>query len=222
MRAVHPEIFIFFCLTFVSCSIREEKGAPPPLSGTAPLVEENVQPGFQKIYEQVLRPRCLNCHAVRRPFFSNYEQAFREKDSIRVAVLEKKVMPPSGEPRLSAVQLQLLKAWLDAGAPMDEGKKLPPPVIVPPVKEPANPQEVVTYKQLYEKVIDPKCMDCHFPENKEGLTSLDNIQLLQDAIGTVLFVTVVNSQMPPKDYSKQLTREDKELLTRWVLDGMKP
>jgi uncharacterized membrane protein len=87
----------------------------PSASPVAPRV------GYTDVRERIFAPLCLRCHdsAMAKPkagvVLNTYENALRFLDRIEKEALTKKAMPPRNP--LSAENQELLRKWLEAGAP---------------------------------------------------------------------------------------------------------
>jgi hypothetical protein len=218
---------LFWCLFLIvsGCSYREEKSR-----GTA---QEPVRTGtisFAKIEKEILRPNCLGCHSgSQSPQLLTYAEVKENLQAIRREVLEKKTMPKRGP--LAEAELALLQTWIENGAPEfvseTEGPAGPSPT--PPNPTP-NERPVVRWTDLQDRVIKPNCLTCHFKGNPGKLSNLEDKEVLKTSIGSVHFLTVVSPRMPPPPMGapvgapnpNQLTREEKELISYWIVDGMQP
>jgi hypothetical protein len=97
------------------------------------------QPTFTKDVAPILKQNCQTCHRPGQaaPFsLLTYQQARPWAKAIKYAVLEKKMPPWYADPRfgkfsnnpcLSSRDVNTLKDWVDAGAPMGDPKDMPAP-----------------------------------------------------------------------------------------------
>jgi hypothetical protein len=69
---------------------------------------------------------------------------------------------------------------------------------------------------------------CHFAGNKDGLSSYEDYETTKATIGTIFYTVSINPVMPPAPADlaegvanpNQLNREQKDLLSAWITDGM--
>ncbi|MES2746012.1 MAG: hypothetical protein V4655_11325 [Bdellovibrionota bacterium] len=77
---------------------------------------------YVTIKERILTPYCLSCHSAAGGNRGGinlevYDSIASRLATIRRTTIEAKTMPPSSSPQLPAEAIQLLDAWLTAGAP---------------------------------------------------------------------------------------------------------
>ncbi len=207
---------IITLLVLASCSFRENKeGASQPLAGRGAV-------SYAKIQSAILKPFCVGCHGgMHAPNLSNYAFVKENLQSVGHSVLEKRNMPKSGP--LSEDLMQLLKEWIDNGAP--EFAETPDPVPTTPV---GGDRPVVKWADVCREVFRPKCFNCHFDNNPQSISNLDNFDTFVETVGTSFYVTVVNSLMPPpppgtpegEPNPNKLTRAELEMFSNWIVDGM--
>ncbi len=199
--------------------------------------------GYDQIREEILKPKCLECHAAKEsPQLLTYEAVVENIRAIETEVIKDGSMPPTGA--LSAELQSLLKSWIDAGMPR-EGKSDPGKVPDPtpsaepspvPSMEPSpvpsmEPEIVrpVTFNFLKDNVLQGKCLKCHATGNRGGITPLDTFEstmsvdklilpLTMGRVGDV--VTDPADMMPPKK-ATQLNDREKLILLLWYNDGNK-
>jgi uncharacterized membrane protein len=185
---------------------------------------------YTKINEQILKPKCLSCHSGREePNLSTYKDVVAYKTEIYTESVNSDDMPKNNN-KLTAAQKQNLKSWLDAGAPEfgsnpDEPQNPPPVVTNPPVNTLDRP---VLWATVKTKIFNKSCTSCHFAGNKEGLSSYEDYEQTKATIATIFYTVSIIPVMPPAPVDlpegainpNQLSREDKDLLSAWVNDGM--
>ncbi|HEY3839963.1 MAG TPA: thiol-disulfide isomerase [Bryobacteraceae bacterium] len=102
-----------------------------------PAATASSAPTFSKDVAPILYERCVQCHrpgSIAPMSLLEYKTARPWARSIREAVLSRK-MPPwfadpqyghfSNDPRLSAREMEIIKAWVDAGSPEGDSKQMP-------------------------------------------------------------------------------------------------
>jgi hypothetical protein len=196
----HALVFLAVGLVLLfptGCAFRVEKN--PPVVNTSSI-------GFDQVRTSVIAPSCLGCHSSREPKLTSYDEVKAALPALR-KVLESRSMPP-GAP-LADDDRALFSSWIDGGAP-EHG-------IV--VSAPSLEQRPVTFARLKEKLLAPACLTCHRAGNADGLTDYSTAQAVRDSVGTFYYLTNIDPQMPPAP--AVVSREQKDLLSAWVVDGMK-
>lgn len=104
--------FLLFFAVLCACNFKEDK-----LSTQDALPDSELS--YALIADEVLGTECEHCHTPRNQhggvLLNSYENVSASLSSIESAVFIKKSMPPSSP--LTARQEQLLKRWLEIGAP---------------------------------------------------------------------------------------------------------
>ncbi len=108
-------IFLFA----VSCS-KDDEPDPDP---TAPAIDCTPYEGvtYTEEIEPLMSGSCAlsNCHGGDNPSlpkFTTYEEVFAGRAAIKDRVVAK-TMPPSGQPSLSQDNINILRCWVESGAP---------------------------------------------------------------------------------------------------------
>jgi len=173
---------------------------------------------FSRIKAAVLQPYCLGCHAANeRPFLNTYTDVKDSLASIRRAVFTTRTMPKRGD--LPEDEQAMLLAWIDQGAP-----ELPE-VVTPP---PSHERKTIKWADLQKQVFQPRCVVCHFPNNPDRLSDLQDYESARAIVGSLLFLSVASDKMPPPPAGtpeenpnpNKLSAAEKETLAYWVIDGM--
>ncbi len=207
-------------LSLAGCSydISKTKEAIGPLS-------------FAAIKQNVLEPRCLNCHnGLGQWSCGDYKEVKLRLEKVNFRVLEKKDMPPG--PGLSPYQYNLLTRWIQAGAP-EFGKDATPPE-KPPEKPPPMPLEP-KFASIKENIFVPMCIFCHekekgnplryVPLNTKGdlLNSPRLLVLPGNADESGLFLSVrpkARKPMPPVDSGmRRLNATEVSVIVNWINAG---
>lgn len=210
---------------------------------------------FEVVKERSLKT-CNQCH----DFTKNADTVIANQVDIlaRINTSGSGLMPPpsKGYRALTSCEKQILVTWLDdqkvgrASPKVSElntcASETTPPAPQPEVKPTATPAPTptpepvdfanleVSYANLQKYILEPKCLRCHTPQEKdkeEGkvrtlLTSTDEIQgqgLLSETIEKAVLYQVVmpglNKRfMPPvRSGIPALTEGEVEYLKRWIL-----
>lgn len=190
---------------------------------------------YAQIVREVFEPNdCLLCHGANRPTdLSSYPKVRAQLESIREEVLVTRRMPKD-RPPVTAEQANLLADWINDCAPeQTPGEPVPSPTPSPtaspspspspsPSSDPSptpSPSEssrpLVRWPQVLSTVFQPKCFDCH--------STFVNIATARSKGAKILDRAIVRSDMP-QDFDTglpvPLSREEKEVLANWYVDGM--
>jgi hypothetical protein len=177
---------------------------------------------YARIRDEVLRPHCLSCHGREAPVLLTYEQVKANLTEIEKAVLTDRSMPKAGP--LSSAKASRLKEWIDAGAPevvaTPQAAPSPAPTSSPDAGNGSG--RPVTFALLKEKVLDPACNSCHFPDNEDEITPLGDYENVKAVKGSLWGFTILKGTMPPVDEPgvEPLTLEQKQIISDWFIDGM--
>ncbi len=105
----------------------------------------------------------------------------------------------------------------------------PPPTAGNPPPSNNEGTRPVAWETVKAAFFEKKCTSCHFSGNTDGLSSYDDVATVKATIGTIFYTVVISPVMPPppKNWDEntanpnQLSREQKDLLSEWIVDGMK-
>lgn len=184
---------------------------------------------YDIVNKSVFNQKCISCHAMNPNLvqLDSYMAISSSLEGIRRTTLVEKTMPKNGS--LSAEQFWLLEKWISQGVP--EKAQVIPGSVPPQEEEPkltpndppiARVPRPVRWAELWNEVIEPKCVSCHTPPEPEGIADLTRIEFIRKGAADILHRTLAPKKekyrMPPKP--DELTTEQKELITYWVIDGM--
>jgi cytochrome c5 len=191
----------------------------PKVADVAETAQVNRPVGFDEVNTKVFKVYCLQCHTSRGPELTDYSSAKGASDDIRKAVLVDKTMPKSAP--LPADLQALLKAWLDQGAPEQPGDA--PSTSNADAKGGSDPSSgdataTVKWTDVSDQVFKKRCTQCHYDGNQDGRVSFSSAQGVRDNVDDVLTMAV-EGQMPPEG-QEPLSKAQKLMITRWVIDGM--
>jgi Protein of unknown function (DUF1553)/Protein of unknown function (DUF1549)/Planctomycete cytochrome C len=153
--------------------------------------------------------------------------------------LEKPKMPPKN--KLPQLEIDLLTRWVKGGAPWPKSAVLEPRGemrSVPVATFAVSPGPPVSFNQDIRPILSDKCYACHGPDGKTRKAGL-RFDQQESALGVLvsgnravvpgdlkasqLFNRIAaespDDQMPPADFHKQLSRDEIELLGRWISQG---
>jgi uncharacterized membrane protein len=179
--------------------------------------------GFDEVNARVFSKYCQSCHSGRdNPIMTDFNSYAAQSKAIFSSVVSKRTMPKKAQ--MSEEEVALVSQWIQQGSQAVGSKPIMPS---PPSTVPEN--EVVTFARLNKEFYQAKCTICHYPDNPERLSDYSTFDKFRDSIGTILATTHIYITMPPPPTEdqigelnpNQLTRTEKELINRWVLDGQK-
>lgn len=230
-------------ITVVGCQpAKHNQGASlPPLD-----VAKLQRVGFDLVNAYVFQPYCISCHnGQHRPNLSNYALISKQIGAIEnrcfTTTNPKRLMPKGRKGGLPTESAQLLKLWIDQGAP-DAPARVIHEQNNSGGSQPAGggPNKFVTFQQVFKQVIQRNCTPCHKPQNKWKLKDYNDINAVRKQIRGILLTTTLD-YMPPKKHppkpplpkhwmenlaatpgvnEKALSESQLELLREWVLSGM--
>ena len=216
-----------------------ESGAPeqPPVAGTPATPTQpgevldtgqgidtsGVDPAdlrWNRVSVQIFQASCLGCHSGNQaPDLRTYENVKANLAIIGNEIFSKQ-MPPRGP--IALKEMALLKAWIDQGAPVGRADPKPTP------GNGSGPRPKRFWSDVNNRVLKTSCTNCHFAGNPKGISDFSTIAPIRTSIGSILYVAVVAPVMPPAPPNtpetapnpNQLTSDQKDLLSQWVVDGM--
>lgn len=220
---------------------------------------------FAGVTQALFISKCLDCHGgvnkadgtkvIKADIdLTDYDALFSGPDPLLVKgdpeagaimlVIRTGEMPDDDRPRVTAEELEFLKAWVLLGAPKDEAQANTPPVATepiilepyfPPAYEPTPGGEPIidptnlTFERVYAEVFEPKCSRCHSGTMGEGfvdITSLEAIKnnfIFSDLLvkgspaQSRIFREIDAGRMPYR--GERLSNAELELVSLWILNG---
>lgn len=223
-----------------SCSYREDKLGADALNGKAGEPALTALIDSKLIQTQVLNS-CVSCHSGRTaPLVNSIDSIRAVKDRISTSVRNNSMPPQSaGYAPLSDCRKAILQAWLDAGAPDTSSiqvSSLPacqhtgPGPIEPPL--PPLADAPLNYDTLITRVVRPRCMNCHNPDDKtEAAATLffpygeiagnRRWKAPGQTSGIVRIMRKTDdTRMPPPEDGPALSEEEISYIARWIDAGL--
>jgi uncharacterized membrane protein len=201
----------------VSCQFYHEKDSG---DDSALISVKNVS--YRMLMQNVVNTRCLKCHANE---FNSYDAVRRRISEIRDRALVRKDMPPSGP--LSKSESKILKTWIDAGMPLNEGEAAEPvPALAP------------NFQSIRTQIFETRCLRCHGAGESHDDINIFDQSILTGTKGWVvpfdpekseLYQDIIKTgkgRMPPiakpgKPVVDPLTPEQIDTIRTWILNGAK-
>lgn len=240
MRVIFSVLLVALALT--ACNSYKSKLQPQNQDMVLP---SSIDYAF--VSDKVFSPHCVRCHNIASGNkggvnLETYENVIANLQAIEDTALIEKSMPPSraGGP-LGEYEQNVLKLWLDSGAPRDahSGPANPTPAPTPmePVEEPstgAAPLVEPRWDSIYTHIIEPKCVSCHQVGAKaeeypltERTYVIDESNLMIKAgnpEGSELYTSIMRTDrrmMPPAKTGVTLSEQEKDAVRIWILNGAK-
>lgn len=179
-----------------------------------PLPEVTDSVSFEMVKREVFIPKCISCHAGTNGVdLRNYESTFAHLNSIEHSVFQTKSMPRAPVTRLNKRQLEILNAWIEAGAPEIPEKTESP---------------TSGFALIKKEIIDMKCISCHSGSEHAAHIPLGTREDLLNSLlvpGRPLessFYTITlpgaMNMMPPIGVDP-LTEKERKLIHDWISEG---
>lgn len=228
---MRPLILILFAaLTMAGCNSYKSKLQPTENDST--VIPAAIDYAF--VNAKVFQPKCVRCHSSAGGNkgdvnLETYENVIAHLADIENDVLVEKSMPPrrAGGP-LGAFEQNVLKLWIDAGAPKDAASEpvptpeptpestpepTPTPVVTPtPIVTPtpvANPVTVdPTWDSISKNIFEPKCTKCHQAGEKAEDYPLTDRAYVTDEANLLVKV----GKPEESDIYIAITRQDKKTM----------
>ncbi|HEY8270678.1 MAG TPA: cytochrome c [Pseudobdellovibrionaceae bacterium] len=226
--------FFISAFSLLACNSYKSKVESQPEDTVAP---SSIDYAF--VNDKVFQPKCFQCHSLAGGNkggvnLESYDNVLVNLADIQIDIFTEDSMPPlsRGGP-LGAYEKNVLKMWLDAGAPHDEKPALEPePTPTPP---PVNPVVIgANWNDIYKNVFEPKCIVCHQAgEKAEDFPLTDKDWVVNPANGLVkagsppdssLYVAITRTDrkvMPPLKTGMTLSAEEIDAIKSWILNGAK-
>ncbi len=211
-------LFILFILS-AGCNYNHIKGAER--RGQNISEEKLIAPDFMTVQMTVLGPKCLNCHANSSgnkgdTNLENYKNVRTLLNKVEYRTLELKDMPPKD--KLSERELQILRNWLDSGAPehqVADGEK----------PDPDLEKGATNWDKVRVKIFEKKCSACHWAPASAGdappISGLDlsSIVEVRSKANLIFDRLIIKQNMPLAPYPA-LTPRERRVLLKWFDMGM--
>jgi uncharacterized membrane protein len=201
--------FLFLFFNLVACNYNRVHGEAPD---KAAKLEEMSAASFDYASVQfaVISPKCLNCHSASGGNkgglnLETYPQVRANMNRIYFRAIEKRDMPAEGLPQAS---FDLLKSWLEAGAPEKNMGNAGPPI-----------QGAVTWNVIRDRVLKSSCLDCHSGAKPDANLDLSSAEVVRKNITVIFDSTLIKQTMPLEPYPA-MSESQKQALMKWISQGM--
>ncbi len=216
MKRFYSVPFLIFAMgSFLNLSCNYNHAHESPEASAAVQSLKVGNPDFASVQTAVIAPRCLGCHADSTgnkgsTNLETYQNLRRLMARISFRALDKMDMPPQSP--LSPEEMQLLKSWLEQGAPETISDSQGP-------SDPTLEQGATDWQKINKMVFAKKCLDCHSqpqPQGKLDLNSYEEVKLK----ATLLFERIIIKQDMPVQPYPALSLKERSVLLKWMNAGM--
>jgi uncharacterized membrane protein len=165
---------------------------------------------YASLQAAVFTPNCLQCHSAAGGnqgglSLESYPQVRANLNKIYYRSVEIRDMPPSALP---SGQLELLKTWIEAGAPLKNTGKNTGPIRGP-----------ITWDVIKKQVLGTSCLDCHSGVHPDGDLNFESLEDVRENITAIFESAVIKQTMPLEPYSA-MSEVEKQTLMKWISQGM--
>ncbi len=201
--------YLVTSLTLAGCNYNHVK-KESPVAGAQVNAMLAASLDYPSLQMNVLGPQCLRCHSSAGGnqgglSLESYQQVRSNMNRIYYRSIEKRDMPPNS---LSNAQFDLLKGWLEAGAPeKNTGRR------AGTIKGPIN------WTVIKNQVLRTSCLDCHSGKNPDAGLDFESLEVVKNNISNIFKSAIVNQTMPLEPYSA-LSETEKQALLKWISQGM--
>lgn len=206
------------CLFLVSLAVgacnynHVRSGAAEGTTGNGGLSIQSAGLDYLNVQVNVLGPQCVSCHSQQGGSkgglnLESFAQVRAAMNSIYFRSIEKRDMPP--REALSSSQMDLLKSWLEAGAPeknmgRGSGREIKGPI---------------TWTVIKEQVFKSSCLDCHSGATPDGGLDLESFEVTKKNIDKIFKSAITEGSMPLQPYPS-MSAFEKQALMKWISQGM--
>jgi uncharacterized membrane protein len=166
---------------------------------------------YSSIKASVLDVSCVGCHSNAGGNqgglnLESYDNVKAASAKIYYRTIEAKNMPPVAV--LSESSFGLLKNWIEIGAPEKSTTKRQLKFSGP-----------LNWAVIKDLVLQPNCLQCHSQPDPVQNLDLSSYSVFVSNIGKIIDRAIVKQDMPISPYPN-LSAQEKELLLKWISEGM--
>ncbi len=225
----YKKILLFWSFAlFTGCGYWS--GSNPQLDSVPLTAEEKLTLSYESI-QPVIENRCGSCHGSADDLnLETYENLIENLPAVKRTVLETGEMPPRG--RITSRELQMLRLWIEMGAPAGR-QDIPTPTPQPSptaTPKPDNPLEP-TYQSIRKQILEKRCIGCHSENGKAKhiplVTKSDLIDSPREIVipgnpdesGIVIALERQDDKRMPPPSKPPLNRKQIEVIKKWIASG---
>ncbi|MBC7419990.1 MAG: hypothetical protein H7328_04615 [Bdellovibrio sp.] len=203
----------YVAVTFIFASCNYNKGVGDPratILSEAEVSQMAIENNYASVQKLVISNQCLTCHADSTGNkgglnLETYSKVKTNLNQMMYRVLETKDMPPAG---LTGYSFQLMKLWLESGAPEQNISDGAGQVFTGPLN----------WSKIKNQILAKNCLDCHQGPNPDANLDLSNLSTVKEKYAIFFDRVFVKQDMPPEPYSA-LTINEKQALMKWISQG---
>jgi mono/diheme cytochrome c family protein len=232
MASREPRTFFQMALIaslLAGCSYSVQKNPAPDVPSSQNYKQSEL--AFANVYGRVIRPNCVGCHGNGGGInLESYANVKANLSKIYQAAITERKMPKAPN---APLDLGLLNAWIQAGAPETAPGEEPGPTPIP-----LGP----TFASIKYNILDAKCVLCHSPGKPVAriplVTQDDLLNSPLDLVlpgnpdesGIMLAIRGANPEKlmpPPKDADgkptgfTKLSDQEIDAIALWITNGAK-
>lgn len=204
-------ILFFFFIFLQSCNYKTVLRPSQKIQNSEDINVLELSNNYESVRQTVIATQCLLCHSASAGNKGNlnletYSNIKSNLNQIMFRVLEKKDMPEGG---LAESDFQLMKLWIESGAPeknISNGANLP---IIGPLD----------WTKIKRQILVKNCLDCHSGEKSDSNLDLSNLETFKLNLTKIIERTLVKQDMPPQPYPA-LTVNQRQALLKWISQGL--
>jgi uncharacterized membrane protein len=206
--------FIFHLMIFslLGCNYNRAKSNGDLLANPENLHTENFEAfDYSSVKASVLDESCMGCHSNAGGNqgglnLESYDNVKVASAKIYYRTIEAKTMPPVT--MLSENSFGLLKNWIEIGAPEKSTAKRQLKFSGP-----------LNWTAIKDLVLQSNCLQCHSQPDPVQSLDLSSYNVFVANVGKIIDRTLVKQDMPISPYPN-LSAQEKELLLKWISEGM--
>lgn len=204
-------IWLILSSIMLGCNYNHIKKTPD-----GSISEKNVEtPDFKAVQSGIFESKCLSCHSNSggnkgQLNMESYQRIKAARVRIGYRTLEAQDMPPDRP--LAPKQLEMLRNWLEAGAP----ETISGPSEKP---DPELEKGLINWVKIRDKIFTPKCLDCHSSPEPQGGLDLTKLAEVRGRSPMIFDRVIIKQDMPLSPYPAATPRERRVLL-KWFDLGM--
>lgn len=203
-------ILLFVNLVF-SCNYYKNSGSQVvPQINSEDVTTLAIYNNYASINTFVLSNQCLSCHSEASGNkgglnLETYIQIKSNLNQIMYRVLETKDMPPNPLPE---TQFNLLKYWLESGAPEHNTTNGPE----------ASIQGPLNWFKIKNQILVKNCLECHQGEKAEANLDLSQLENFKNNADKIFNRVFIKQDMPPQIFAT-LSQNEKQAMMKWISQG---
>ncbi|MGZ3769799.1 MAG: hypothetical protein ACXVCP_08965 [Bdellovibrio sp.] len=197
-------------LALAACNYNHVKNENGTSNTQGKITASALSLDFISVQMSVIGPQCMSCHSIAGGnkgglTLETYDQVRSNMNRIYYRSIEKKDMPPNP---LTADQFDLLKNWIEAGAPEKSIRTAARPI-----------KGAINWPVIRDQVLKTSCLDCHSGKTPHAGLDFESLDVVRKNINAIFDSAIIKQTMPLQPYSA-LSETEKQALMKWISQGM--